>query len=155
MLLVRQWKPRIPLSLFSAYENPLLISPPSPPPAAAFPRHLTPTHQSLSFLAQQLRGHSTPPVSTADQVPLNMCKRYMMSSGEHLGFQMDDGAAARYCEEAGVLLHTIKDFSRIFPGELWMFWPVWDRSRWKSKKTWKTSTQVFQALVVLGIVSDF
>lgn len=42
----------------------------------------------------------------------------MMSSGEHLAFQMDDGAAARYCEVAGVLLHTIKDFSRIFPEEL-------------------------------------
>lgn len=44
-----------------------------------------------------------------------MCNCYMMSSGEHLGFQMDDGAAARYCEEAGVLLRTIKDFSRNFP----------------------------------------
>lgn len=97
---------------------PRSLAPPQPPAATAFPCHLTPTHQSLSFLAQQLRGHSTPPVRAADQVPLSMCKRYMMSSGEHLGFQMDDGAAARYCEVAGVLLHTIKDFSRIFPEEL-------------------------------------
>lgn len=40
-----------------------------------------------------------------------MCLCYMMSSGEHLGFQMDDGAAACYCEEAGVLFHTIKEVS--------------------------------------------